>query len=63
VGATRLYGVGCSAFLLFHRHEFHPALRTIALLISYDFGMHRAGVFLHSLLLVLVIMLDLVLAM
>ena len=59
----RLYGVGRSGFLPFYRHEFHPAFRTIALLISYDFGMHRAGVFLHSRLLVLVIMLGLVLAM
>ena len=38
--------VGRSAFLLFQRHEFHPAFRTIARMIGYDFGMHRAGVFL-----------------
>ena len=51
VGVARLYGVGCSAFLFLYRHEFHPAFWTISRMISYDFGMHRAGVFLHLLLL------------
>ena len=57
-GFTRLIGVervfaflGHSAFLLFHRHKFHPAFRAISRLIGYDFGMHRAGVFLLLLLL------------
>ena len=45
--------VGRSAFLLFYRHKFHPAFRTISRMIGYDFGMHRAGVILHLLLLLL----------
>jgi hypothetical protein len=44
-----------AAFALFQRHEFHPALRTIARMISYDFGMHRAGVSLVVVLLLVVI--------
>ena len=44
-------GVGRWAFLLLYRHEFHPAFRTISRMIGYDFGMHRAGVFLLLLLL------------
>jgi hypothetical protein len=60
VGATRLYGVGRSAF--FREHEFHPAFRTAARMISYDFGMHRAGVFLFLMLLI-VLVLGLVLVM
>src|SRR5438876_796269 len=52
---SRFIGVGRSTFLLFQRHEFHPAFRTIAGMIAYDFGMHRARVFLSLLVLVLVL--------
>ena len=48
---SRFIGVGRSAFLLFYRHEFHPAFRAISRMISYDFGMHLAGVLLDLLLL------------
>ena len=52
IGVGRLLAIyRSSAFLLFYRHEFHPAFRTISRMIGYDFGMHRAGVFLHLLLL------------
>ena len=47
---SRFIGVGRSAFLFFYRHKFHPAFRTISRMISYDFGMHQAGVLLHLLL-------------
>ena len=53
MGATRLYGVGRSAFLLFQRHKFHPAFRTISRVIGYYLGMHWAGVLLHLFLLML----------
>ena len=43
-----MFKVGRSAFLLIQRHEFHPAFRTISGMITDDFGMHRAGVFLHA---------------
>src|SRR5437588_2992216 len=46
-----------STFLLLHRHEFHPALRTIPRSVSYDFGMHQAGVFLFCLVLLLLLVL------
>ena len=39
--------VGRWTFAALYRHKFHPAFRTISRMISYDFGMHRAGVFLH----------------
>ena len=45
--------VGPSAFAVFQGYKFHPALRTIALVVGYEFGMHRAGVLLLCLLLVL----------
>src|SRR5262249_11102352 len=48
--------VGRSAFLLFQRHEFHPAFRTVSGTISDDFGMHRAGVLLYLVLLLLALM-------
>ena len=55
-----IHGVGrllaiyrSSAFLFFKWHEFHSAFRTISRMISYDFGMHQAGVLLHLLLLLL----------
>ena len=47
--------VGRSAFLLIHRHEFHPAFRTIPRMIGYDFRMHETGVLLLRLLFVIVI--------
>src|SRR6266478_6666868 len=49
---SRFIGVGRSTFLLFHRHEFHSAFRTIARMIHDDVRMHRARVFLFFLLLV-----------
>jgi hypothetical protein len=39
-------------------HKFHPTFRTIAGMIGYDLGMHRAGVLLRLFLLLL--LLDLV---
>jgi len=44
---SRFIGVGRSAFARFYRDEFHPAFWAISRMISYDFGMHRAGVLLH----------------
>ena len=52
IGVGRLLAIyRSSTFLFFYRHEFHPAFRAISRMISYDFGMHLAGVFLHLLLL------------
>ena len=45
--------VGRSAVLLFNRHEFHAAFWAISWMIRYNFGMHRAGVFLFLLMIVL----------
>jgi hypothetical protein len=58
---SRFIGVGRWVFALFYRHEFHAALRAIARMISYDFGMHRAGEFLHLLFLLLMLVLVIVL--
>ena len=49
--------------MLFNRHEFHPAFRTIPRIVAYDFGMHRAGVLLDLLMLVLLLLVGLVLTM
>jgi hypothetical protein len=43
------------AFVLFNRHEFHPAFRTISRMVGYDFGMHQTGVLLDLLMLLLVL--------
>ena len=51
-----MFDVGRSAFVLFNRHEFHPALRTISRVIGYYFGMHKARVLLHVLMLLLLLM-------
>src|SRR5262245_51618356 len=48
IGVGRLLAIYRSwTFLLFQRHEFHPAFWTISRMISYDFGMHYAGVLLR----------------
>src|SRR5215510_14254504 len=52
-----VFDVGRSVFLFLQRHQFHPALRTVAGVFSYDLGMHHAGVFLPFLLLLLLIVL------
>ena len=62
-----MLSAGSWAFLLFYRHKFHPAFRTISGMIGYDLGMHQAGVLLSLLtllrLIMIVLLLDLVLAM
>ena len=49
-----LFDVRRSAFLLFQRHEFHPAFRTISRMVGYNFRMHQTGVLLRALVLVIV---------
>ena len=46
-----MFGVRCWTFVLFNRHKFHSAFRTISRMIGYDLRMHRAGVLLRLLLL------------
>ena len=43
---SRIIGIEHSAFVFFHRHKFHSALRTIARAIHDNFCVHRAGIFL-----------------
>jgi hypothetical protein len=56
-----VFDVGRSAFVLFNRHELHPAFRTISWMVGYDFGMHQAGIPLDLLLLLLLLLVLLVL--
>ena len=51
IGVGRLFAFTEFGVSSLYRHEFHPAFWTISRMISYDFGMHRAGVFLHLLVL------------
>ena len=55
MGATRLHGVGRSVFLRFRWDKVHPAFRATARMMSYDFGMHRAGEVLRPLVLLLLL--------
>ena len=48
---SRFIGVGRWTFVFRQWHKFHPTFRTIAGMIGYDLGMHRAGVFLRLFLL------------